>query len=249
MLIQFALGVLLAGLSSCLSSQSLTVEEILDNVEQADISSVSATISYTRIDPILDRREIRTGKVLFRTNEREKREAAILFDTLIIGRRREEKQKHYIFSGRWMAEVDYENKQFIKRELVAPDEEGIDPFELGSGPIPLPIGQTKDSVLSKFAVTKIEKPTDGPLSKLSEPIVGIHLVPKTKDEWESIDLFYDPESWLPVGVQSIETDGTVRISRLTNVQLNELSDEETEFLNIETPDPKEWSIDVRPWVE
>lgn len=236
-------------LSSCLSTQELSVEEILDNVEAADVASVSATISYTRIDPILERREIRTGKVLFRTQDGKKREAAILFDTLIIGRRREEKQKHYIFSGRWMAEIDYENKQFIKRELVAPSEKDLDPFELGSGPIPLPIGQTKDSVLSKFNAKKVAKPEEGSLSKLPDNVIGLHLTPKTKNEWESIDLFYDPETWLPLGVQTIETDGTIRMSRLTSVQLNELSEEDAKLLNIATPDPKEWSIDVRPWVE
>ncbi len=249
MLIQCVLGAFLVALSSCLPSSELSVEEILDNVEKADVSSVSATISYTRIDPILERREIRTGKVLFRTHDGEKREAAILFDTLIIGRRREEKQKHYIFSGRWMAEIDYDNKQFIKRELVAPGEKGLDPFELGSGPIPLPIGQTKDSVLSKFNVQKVAKPEEGPLSKLPDNAIGLHLVPKTEDEWESIDLFYDSETWLPLGVQTIETDGTIRLSRLTNVQLNELSEEDAKLLNIATPDPKEWSIDVRPWDE
>ena len=249
MLMQLAIGLLIAALTSCFSTQTLSVDEILDNVENADVSSVTATVSYTRTDPILNRRELRTGKILFRTREGKKREAAILFDTLIIGRRREARQKHYVFSGRWMAEVDYENKQFIKRELVAPGEKEIDPFELGSGPIPLPIGQKKESVLSKFTVEKTEKPTEGPLAKLPDNVVGLHLIPKTTDEWESIDLFYDPETWLPIGVRTIENDGTKRISLLTNIQLNKLSEEEEKLLSIETPDPKEWSIDIRPWNE
>jgi hypothetical protein len=246
MLIQLAISLFVAVLTSCFSTQTLSVDEILENVEHADVSSVTATISYTRTDPILERREIRTGKIIFRTSDGKKREAAILFDTLIIGRRREEKQKYYIFSGRWMAEVDYENKQFIKRELVAPGQKGIDPFELGNGPIPLPIGQTRESVLSKFTVAKVSRPEEGPLAKLDDNVVGLHLVPKIKDEWESIDLFYNPETWLPIGVRTIEIDGTKRVSRLTNVQLNALSDEDAQLLNIATPDPKEWSVDIRP---
>ena len=146
-----------------------------------------------------------------------------------------------------MVEIDYANKQFIKRELVAPEEKEVDPFELGSGPIPLPIGQTKESVLSKFVVEKTTKPTEGPLSKLSDNVIGLRLIPKTKDEWESIELFYDPKTWLPIGVRTIETDGTKRVSRLSNIQLNELSEEEIQLLNIQTPDPKEWSIDIQPW--
>ncbi len=241
------LGFVVAVVSSCFPTQEASVEEILDNIEDAKVSTLTATVYYTRTDPILDRREIRLGKLLFRKDEDNKREAAILFDTLIIGRRREEKLKHYIFSGRWMAEVDHDNKQFIKRELVAPEEKGIDPFELGSGPIPLPIGQSKESVLSKFNVEKIDKPSEGPLSKLDNNVVGLHLVPKIEDEWESIDLFYNPEIWLPVGVRTIEKDGTKRVSRLTNLQLDVLTEEDAALLSIETPDPKEWSIDIRPW--
>ena len=249
MLIQFAIGFLLALVSSCIPAQSNSVDKILDNIEKADVTSLTAKISYIRTDPILNRREIRTGRVLFRKTDSNTREAAILFDTLIIGRRREEKLKHYIFSGRWMAEVDHDNKQFIKRELVAPGSENIDPFELGNGPIPLPIGQTKESVLSKFTVTRIAKPSEGSLSKLDDAIVGLHLVPKTEGEWEYIDLYYDPSNWLPVGVCTVEDDGTKRVSRLSNVQIDALSDDDKKLLNIETPNPKEWSIDIRPWSE
>ena len=244
---QVTFGLLLTALSSCFTSQTLSVEEILDNVEQANVSSVSATVSYTRTDPILERREIRTGKVLFRMGEGKQREAAILFDTLIIGRRKEESAKHYIFSGRWMAEINHDKKQFIKRELVAPGEADINPFELGSGPIPLPIAQTKESILAKFDVTTVARPQEGPLSKLDAEVVGLRLIPKSKDEWDSIDLYYDSSTWIPVGVQTIETDGTKRVSRLTNVSLNVLTDTEAILLDIETPNPKEWSIDIRPY--
>ncbi|MDP6693634.1 MAG: hypothetical protein QF444_04835, partial [Phycisphaerales bacterium] len=193
----------------------------------------------------LDRREIRTGRVLFRKNDGGEREAAIIFDTLIIGKRKEKKLKHYIFSGRWMAEVDHDKKQFIKRELVDRRKEAIDPFELGSGPIPLPIGQSKDSVLKKFAVELIDRPLEGALSKLGENVVGLRLTPRSKNEWEYIDLFYDSALWLPVGVQTVEQDGTKRVSRLTNIQVDILSDEDAKLLNIQTPDPKEWSIDIQ----
>jgi hypothetical protein len=218
----------------------------LDKIEAVEIESMTATISYTRTDPILDRKEIRTGKVLFRQGVDTSREAAILFDSLIIGQRREKIQKHYIFSGRWMAEIDHEHKQFIKRELVSPDEKEVDPFELGSGPIPLPIGQSKESVLKQFNVTIAHLPTEGPLSHVHTSSVGLHLVPKGESDWEYIDLFYDPETWLPVAVRTMETDGTKRVSRLTHVQLNKLSEEDAKLLSIETPDPTEWSIDIQP---
>ncbi len=222
------------------------VERTLERIEAVEIESMTATVSYTRTDPILDRKEIRTGRVLFRMGCENTREAAILFDSLIIGQRREKTHKHYIFSGRWMAEIDHDNKQFIKRELVSPDDEGTDPFDLGNGPMPLPIGQSKESVLKQFNVTHLLRPSEGPLSKLDQRVVGLHLEPKGESDWEYIDLFYDPETWLPVGVRTIETDGTKRVSRLTDMQLDSLSDEDATLLSIETPDPTEWSIDIQP---
>ena len=39
---------------------------VLEKIEAVDIESMTATVSYTRTDPILDRKETRTGKVLFR---------------------------------------------------------------------------------------------------------------------------------------------------------------------------------------
>ncbi len=247
MLIRFFILVLAATRGDCFATEGLSIEEILDHVEQADITSISANISYMKIDPILDRRELRTGKILFQLDADKKRKAAILFDTRIIGRRKEQEQKHYIFSGRFMAEIDRENKQFIKRELVPPNSESVDPFELGNGPIPLPIAQKKEIVLSKFDVEKIEKPIDGLLSKLDAAVLGLRLVPKKGDDLESIDLYYDPINWIPIGVQTIEQDGTKRLSKLTDVKLNVLCDQEIALINMETPDPKEWSIDVRPY--
>ena len=240
----FLVGFVLFVLAACPLEQEMTAELALENIERVQVTSLTADVSYTRTDPILDRREIRTGKLLFRMVDG-KREAAILFDTLIIGRRRETKQKHYIFSGRWMAEVDHDKKQFIKRELVAPHEKEIDPFGLGGGPLPLPIGQSKESVLKKFVVTMVEEPTEGPLSKLDDNVVGLHLLPKAKDEWEYINLYYDPETWMPVGVESVAMNGIKRVSLLTNLLVDELSDANAALLNIETPDPKIWSIDVQ----
>ncbi len=40
-------------------------------------------------------------------------------------------------------------------------------------------------------------------------------------------------------------DGSKRVSLLTNMLVDTLSDANAALLNIETPDPKIWSIDVQ----
>ena len=228
-------------------SESLTAEQVLEKVEQVSVTSATADITYVKIDPVLERREIRMGTLVYRSCVGQK-DAAIAFDTLIIGRRKETRAKRYVFSGRWFVEIDPEQKQFIKRELVSPDSaKSLDPFALGNGPVPLPIEQSKESVLKEFEVTTIGKPSEGMLSKLDEGAVGIQLTPKSDSEWSTIDLFYDPNTWFPVGVQTLEKNGTIRQSRLQNVTLSKLTDEQKIQLDIATPDPKVWSIDIQPY--
>ena len=240
------LSILIAAFS--FSTIELTVEQVLDKVEAVNMTSVTSDVTYIKTDSILGRKEIRTGRLLYRTCLADHKEVVIAFDTLIIGKRRESKQKQYIFSGRWLVERDPEKKQFIKRELVSKEEEkSIDPFELGNGPIPLPIAQSKDSVLKQFNVTMTPLPNDGPLSRLEKNTVGLLLTPKNKSEWVTISLFYNPDTWLPIGVHTVEEDGTTRTSHLKNTLMNELQDEEVEMFNIDSPDPKEWSIDIQPY--
>ena len=234
-------------LTACVQTCTFTAQQVLEHVEQVSVSAASADITYIKIDSVLERREIRTGTLVYRSYVGHK-DAAIAFDTFIIGRRKETRSKRYIFSGRWFVEIDLEQKQFIKREIVSPEsEKSLDPFALGNGPVPLPIEQTKESVLKEFDVTIINKPSEGLLSKLDDTVIGIQLTPKHSSEWKKIDLFYNPVTWFPVGVQTLETDGTIRQSRLKNVTLSELTTEQKAQLDITTPDPKEWSIDIQPY--
>ena len=83
---------LLASIACAPFNKDEYIGRTLDKIEAVEIESMTATISYTRTDPILDRKEIRTGKVLFRQGVDTSREAAILFDSLIIGKRREKIQ-------------------------------------------------------------------------------------------------------------------------------------------------------------
>ena len=92
------LPILIASLS--FSPVELTVEQVLDNVEALNMTSVTSDVTYIKTDPILGRKEIRSGRLLYRTCLADHKEVVIAFDTLVIGRRRESKQKQYIFSGR-----------------------------------------------------------------------------------------------------------------------------------------------------
>lgn len=235
-------------LAWCPPIEEMSVLEIIDKAEEIEYSSLTANITYTRTDPILDRREIRTGRILLRKGEDKKEEVAFLFDTLIIGRRKESRQKHYIFSGRWVVEIDIDNKQFIKHEKPS-DHHIVLGEHMWAVFANLAYISKQRPGKVEFDITRVPRPNDGPLSSLDESVVGLHYVPTEGFEFEykSIDFYYDPATWLLVCIHSVEKDGTTRTAKFTNVQIDTLSKEDAKLLSIETPDPKEWLIDIRPW--
>ena len=233
-------------------------EEMLDLIENSgrDLATFTADLIYTRHEALLDRREIRTGRIISRRRvEDGPRELALLFDTLVLNRRREERRKHVVFSGSWLLEIDHEQKQFIKRQVVPPGE-AMDPLTLGEGPFPLPVGQSKEAVLARFQAEAIPVPTEGPLASLAEDrdLRGLRLVPRAGSgeakDWVRIDLLYDPATWLPVGIDALEVNDDRRIVKLSSLRRNpDLDEADLAALRIDVPDDPAWRVDVRPWRE
>jgi hypothetical protein len=231
-----------------------TVDELLNKLESgaADLVAFAARITYEKFDETLGRKEIRIGEIIYqRDAETNQKRFAALFDAVITGNQRRERLKHYIFDGRWLAEVDHESKQFIKREIVPPGK-SLDPLKLGEGPFPLPIGQPKKDVLERFDVTRAELPAEGLLKDLKETD-GLLLVPKPGTaearDFTKVTLFYDRATMLPVGIMTLETNGDRKTIRLTDAKRNPaLDDAALKKLDIRDPDPHDgWGIDVQAW--
>ena len=219
----------------------------------ASLDAFTADLKFIVIEALEGDRVVRDGSIVYRVDEdRIGKSFAILFDSRTVNQRKREDAKHYIFSGRWFAEVDPEERLFIKREVVAKGER-FDPLKLGEGPFPLPIGQTRAEVLDRFDVTWVELPADGPLAKLRGVVEvdGITLVPKPDttyaEDVAKLDLFYDRRTRLPVGIHLIAPNGDDKTVRLDNARKNPvLTAEELAQLDISDPDPREWKVDIRP---
>lgn len=236
-------------------------DALLDRLERSaeSLRDFSARIVYRKWDALTMRWEIRSGEVLYQVDPVSgSKRFAVLFDTLIVGNRKEDRLKHYVFDGRWLVEIDHAHKQFIKRQIVAPGRM-FDPLKLGQGPFPLPVGQPKQEVLARFEVEPAEVPAEGPLSRLTN-VDGLRLVPKPgtreAEDFLSVLLFYDRTTLLPVGIETLgsvllDADDPQSRARtivlLSGVKRNAGVDEEK--LDILEPDPTQWRIDVRPWRE
>lgn len=233
------------------------LDALLDRLEASaeDLVGFTAKITYHKYDDLLDRREIRSGELLYRVDaESGDRSFALLFDRLVINRRQSEHLQHFIFDGRWLAEIDHESnpKQFIKRELVAPGRT-LDPLKLGEGPIPLPIGQAKQDVLDRYVVSEVVLPAEGMLARLeADQVDGIRLVPRPgtreADEFNHIDLFYDKVTSLPIGIDVLELNDDRKTVLLREVLHNpEFTSQMLSKLDITVPDRREWRVVIESW--
>ena len=238
------------------------VIELLDKLEKStkELRDFQATIRYSTWDAALEQLQLRTGQLIYQVNPDDgSKRFAILFDTLVVGRRKQDHKKHYIFADSWLVEIDHENKFFTKRQIVAPGKK-FDPLKLGEGPFPLPIGQSKDEVLARFYVELLDKPSDEFLAnKLVDlDVKGMVLVPKPNtpeaEKFSRVELFYDSKLLLPIAInaisaQAVDPDDPNSYNRKTvwliNIKRNQGIDESK--LSIVEPDKTKWDVDVRQW--
>jgi hypothetical protein len=235
-----------------LASAPDPVDQALTSIEVSglDLEMFTADVAYRKDEALLERSEIRTGRVVYKREQAKQPTLGIRFDTRVLGNRLEQERKRIVFKDGWLIEVDESRQLTIKRQL-AREGESMDPMRLG-GPFPLPVGQPKASVLEQFVVTELAPPTHGMFKRIASTpgLVGLRLVPRANtpehDDWSSIDLWYDVSTWLPIGVEATETNGDVRRIRLTNVARNTpLARPDEDVLVADSP-MDDWTVDVRP---
>lgn len=231
--------------------------KLLDEIERAgkDLRTFTADILYQVEDDLLGDKVIRAGEIIYDMGDAgDERSIAVLFNERIVNRRRREQLKHYIFTGRWLVEIDHDDKLFYKREIVAPGET-FDPLKLGEGPFPLPVGQSRADVVERFFVGSIHLPGVGALARLRgmyDDLDGLRLRPRPgtpmAEDIKHIDLFYDRATRLPVGVDLVEVTGKRKTARLKDLRRNPTLDEATRAkLSVKEPDPKAWKVEIEPW--
>lgn len=185
----------------------VSAEALLDALESADagIENLTARIHYRKFFAIQSDEQERRGRLYFKTTRGDEESApvrrfAVTFDELIVAGRRETTEQHYAFDGQWVIEKTPEDKQFTKRQVVPPGE-SFDPLKIGEGPFPVPIGQKKADILSRFqaVLTPIGEGLEDPtLVAFSEHhgLVQLLLTPRAgtveSGDFESVRIWYEP---------------------------------------------------------
>jgi hypothetical protein len=228
-----------------------TADELLSALESADkgLKSLQADILLHRTFVLEGDEQQRWGKLYFRQIAQENaslddlplRQFSVRFDTRRVGDRLEEKEQKFVFDGVWLAELNPDEKRFSRRELVPPGE-SFDPLRIGEGPLPIPIGQKKDDILTRFAAELVAPDAgiedgDNPRQatewrKFVAGTYQLRLIPKvtsSDDAFTEIRLWYKPAAkvegsedgrLIPRMARTINHAGDVTTVQLVNVKTN-----------------------------
>jgi len=249
-----------------------TADDLLRALETSgnNVHRLSATVRYVKTFDIQGDTQQRDGRLAFvstpvdrdvhpNTDAEFDRRFAIVFERLELnnGRQIEDKStgylELYIFDGEWLAEIRPFDKQFIRRQVVAPGEKW-DPLRLGEGPFPIPIQQRRADILERFDVELL----DGLEDVIERPVRGVagkcyqlRLTPKpeaNEKELREIRVWYQKDTLLPRMAKTISQAGDTSFVLLKNMQTN--ADAEITEAELTTQPPADragWNITIEPF--
>jgi len=224
--------------------------QLLDQLEERSksLESFQSKVKYTREQGLLGDSQIRIGTIDYHLGPPSR--FAVRFTHMIDNDALRQRPVAYIFDGTWLAEINEDDKQFIRRQIVAPDET-YDPLQLGEGPFPFPIGQKRDQVLRLFQVELIE-PTDDDAKDTKHLQLTPRVHPETgkpTSQFTKVDIWYDADSLLPVKVVTYEqeADNTTTVE-LVAPTVDEIDAQDVdEMFNTTAPAAGAgWNVQIKP---
>jgi hypothetical protein len=233
--------------------------ELLDRVERTGVAmrNLQAGVTWAKFDPTNEETMYRNGRLVI-DGAGSGRRVAARFSTLIVtspsGQETNDIDERYVYENCWLWEVNA-NLKSVKKRQVADEGTAYDPFTLGEGNLPLPMGQARAAVLKEFDVSPCPVP-DVPAFKGLDKVQGLKLVPKPtsplRDEYRELLVFYGTDAnglAILEGVHAVQKASTTTI-RLRAPKIN-APIEDVDRDNLKTPDLADrswqggWQIDVQ----
>jgi hypothetical protein len=216
----------------------------LDRIQEksSQIKTLQADLRYDRNQGLVGDKQRRFGTLVFQTGPPKK--YAIHFDRLLVDGRIDKQDRWYIFDGTWLVERLDAEKQFTKRQIVAPGTaaDKADPLDLGEGPFALPITAKKDRLLQRFNVALVASEKDDPANS-----IHLKLTPREnfKSDYTQVDMWYDRASLLPVHVRTLDESENETVILVTKPRVNDPVEDKV----FDTSEPKGdgWRVETTPW--
>lgn len=194
---------------------------ILQRAEAAAkaLDTLTARLRFATVQGLLGDEQVRFGTLAYDAGVAAGHDADqpvrpprfdIRLDRLLVDGKPRSIDKRYVFDGRWLAEIDHDEKVFTRRELVAEGEQARF-MELGEGPFALPLNMDADVVHQRFVVESLD--ADAPTLRLT-PRDGFDL------DLDEVTLVYDRDTMLPASATTLDDAqaGDVSTLRLMDTQ-------------------------------
>ena len=233
------------------------VRSLLDRMAKAheSVEVFVSPLTYRKEYGLEGDFETRIGVVSMK-GEGSGREMALVFDRIIdVSGHGTDQAEFHMFKDGWWTELDPRRKRYVRRQIVEAGS-ATDPFQLGEGPLPLPLNQDPDTVLDRFEVTMGSVP-DEPLFRTITEAEVLHLVPRKGtpafEDHESIDLLFEKTTLLPIGIRLSHRNGdrTTAWMRKPSAQadgtfLDERRLEEFKKLRAAVQSEPGWTVETKP---
>jgi hypothetical protein len=216
-----------------------------------ELRTLQARVTLDDFDATTGSNPVRIGDLTLRRDEDGKADFHVVFPVVrdgMDGPVRREKVEYLLLDGR-LVDRNYRARTQVTRRL-SPERAAVDPFNLGEGPFPLPIGQAPEDVRRQFEIERYD-PADPDANDLEleavEGAVRLRLVPRPGSrldgELDRIEIDLDPATGFPMRVHTLDAAGiNLRTAILERVQRN--AELPPDAFELEDVDLSQWNVTV-----
>ncbi len=219
------------------------LDAILDQLDQRgqNLDSFVADVELEERDDTLGTENTRVGKLWYQRLPDGAVRLRIAFTDRLDKNAKRNDPIDYVLEGGRLIERQHAKKLEVRRQILKPGEK-LNPFKLGEGPVPLPIGQKKEEVKKQFdaSVAKPEKEDPpGTAHVMLRPKAGTPLARK----FSLIDVWVDQKTQMPAKIMTSDRkEENLKTTTLKNVQVNaKLTDDDFKLPAI---DETQWNVTV-----
>ncbi len=222
--------VLLAALLVCRTAGAepsvLDAKSSIDNVLDAlhdsgrSLKTLTATLKTTDTDTNMGTDTFHNGQLAMRIKPGGDAQLHLILKDRQFGTQKPvADRKEYVLDNGWVTDRDFTTSKESRRQISRPGQK-VDVFQLGKGPIPLPIGQDKTEVKARFDVTITPPDKDDPANA-----IHLALTPKPNteysDKYKVIDVWVDSKTRMPARVATLDQKGSIeKTFDLTDLKIN-----------------------------
>ena len=201
------------------------------NLKTKQLKSYQAQVEYKLIQPDFETTTLKKG-VMYYAKSGKKSKLRINFSTLKQDDEKERKcREEFIFDGVWLAQITYEIKQVIMRQLAEPNKP-VGVFELASRNLPIVGFARIEDLRKQFEINLVEQKTSE-----RDDFIQLHLKVKPdskyKDQYKYIDFWIDKKLYLPAKLVAISTEEDIYQIKLLKPKVNKKM--KTNIFDVEIP--------------